>query len=79
MTASLSGTASRLMSDGSMTRGIPSFSPASNAFLQLPTMSDATNVFKSLKQRKKKKNLQTLTAFRMKQQQLTSSRVDDAQ
>lgn len=52
MTASLSGTASKLMSDGSITRGMPSFSPASNAFLQFPTMSEGMKVLKSLKERR---------------------------
>lgn len=36
------------MSDGSITRGIPSFSPTSKAFLQFPTMSDGINVLTSL-------------------------------
>jgi hypothetical protein len=49
MTASLSGTARRLMSDGSMTLGIPNFSPASKAFLQFPTMSEGIKLLSSLK------------------------------
>lgn len=39
------------MSDGSITLGIPSLSPASNAFLQFALMSCGVRESKSLKQR----------------------------
>lgn len=49
ITANLSGMVSISISDGSIRRGIPNFSPTSKAFLQFSRISCAFNVLNSLK------------------------------